>query len=337
MYTGMSDSEEPPGQVRVPEASQKLSHLVASGMKVLWVASTGGHFEQLRRISLSSNANEESMWVTFESPQTSSALIGTRHRYVPYIAPRDLKNTVRAAGIVKRILDQESFDICISTGAALAAAVLPQARLRGIKTNYIESISRVEGPSLTGRMLNYFPGIKTYTQHSRWESQRWHYQGSVLDSWSAERRTSPPPKRIFVTLGTIRPYRFDRAVDAVLSILQHGQDVVWQLGATERSGLPGDVHLQMDATQFREQINLADSVVTHSGVGTIMQILDQGKMPVLAVRSKNYSEHVDDHQHEIAAELTRRGLALDLNLENPSAVVLTTASSHSVRTGKPPE
>ncbi len=53
---------------------------------------------------------------------------------------------------------------------------------------------------------------------------------------------SPGPLNILVTLGTIAPYRFDRAVDAVLSLIREGDEVTWQLGrhaSARRSARPG--------------------------------------------------------------------------------------------------
>ena len=63
----------------------------------------------------------------------------------------------------------------------------------------------------------------------------WSYAGSALDLWqSADSRAEdwpwpaagPRPLKILVTLGTIAPYRFDRAVRAVLDLLAPGDEVV---------------------------------------------------------------------------------------------------------------
>ena len=50
-------------------------------------------------------------------------------------------------------------------------------------------------------------------------------------------------------------------------------------------------------------------VVTHAGVGTVMQLLEWGVHPVVLVRSAGRGEHVDDHQSQIAAVLSEHGLA----------------------------
>lgn len=291
--------------------SHPLSVLVPVGANVLWAASSGGHFAQLKRVEEATDAGRHSHWVTFNTPQTAGALTGREDvTYVDYIAPRDLLKTLRAARKVWMLTNSRRFDLSISTGSALAAAVLPIARRRGIRSLYVESIARTKGPSLTGRLMALWPGIKTFTQYKAWSNGKWKFVGSVLDTWrpnqSALTDTSDRELRIFVTLGTIKPYRFDRLVDAVAAIARPGDSVAWQLGCTDRSDLFGDVYDQMTPAEFMQRAQEADVVVTHAGVGTILQLLDLGTLPVVAPRSKSHEEHVDDHQHLITAELADR-------------------------------
>ncbi|RDI26791.1 UDP-N-acetylglucosamine transferase subunit ALG13 [Rhodococcus sp. AG1013] len=304
-----------------------LAQLVPPQARVLWVASSGGHFSQLMRIADAADAADDSDWVTFANPQTLGALDGKRAHFVDYIAPRDVKNAAKAARWAAGHLRNEKYDLCISTGAALAVSVLPVAAARGIETVYVESISRVDGPSLSGRMLQRFPRIRTFTQHEGWASTKWQWKGSILDSWAAENReTSREPKRFFVTLGTIRPYRFDRAIDAILAVLQPGDEVTWQLGCSERDDLPGSVHREVKPTEFRKLAQEADVTITHAGVGSILELLDMGITPAIVVRSQDNAEHVDNHQRQIAAAMTSRGLAFELDLEQPSRGTLVRAA-----------
>ena len=58
------------------------------------------------------------------------------------------------------------------------------------------------------------------------------------------------------------------------------------------------------------QIELADVVVSHAGVGSVLCAIRAGHTPIIFPRLRRYSEVVDDHQAEFAAALTRRGTAL---------------------------
>ncbi|WNB85436.1 glycosyltransferase [Cellulomonas sp. ATA003] len=79
---------------------------------------------------------------------------------------------------------------------------------------------------------------------------------------------------------------------------------------TDTSGLPVDAREMMPDEEFRAEIEAADVVVSHAGVGTFMRCLDAGKVAILVPRRAARGEHVDDHQEQIAAVGSRRGLAL---------------------------
>nr|WP_240498137.1 glycosyltransferase [Williamsia sp. 1135] len=199
---------------------------------------------------------------------------------------------------------------------------------------YIESVSRFDGPSLTGRIVAKVPGIKTFTQHRAWEDGKWTHQFSVLQDYTAATSKTPAPTgplKIFVTLGTIQPYRFDRLVDRLLAVVPGDNEFVWQIGETVREDLPGQVHRTIAAHEMQREVLESDVVISHSGVGSAMQIMDLGKCPVLVPRRSQYGEHVDDHQAQIARELTVRSLAVtaeadELTLDH---LLLSTRSSIS--------
>ncbi|RJU01677.1 glycosyl transferase [Arthrobacter frigidicola] len=305
--------------------------MLPRGAKVLWVSSAGGHLSELLKIDGTVQASEDSLWVTFETQQTVSMLSARRSQFVDYVAPRDAPATLRAARRILSILRRESFDACISTGAAVAVSGLPLAALFGIPTYYVESLARVSAPSFTGRILERAPRVRTYAQYEGWSSRRWPYAGTIWDSFSCSSGTEPARvRKILVTLGTIRPYAFDRAVDAVLSILQPGDELTWQLGSTRRSGLPGTVHQEMGFGDLSRCAAAADVVITHAGVGTILQLMSLGKMPVLAVRDPAHREHVDGHQEEIASAAATRGVVRVLDLARPDRGVLEAAASRRI-------
>ncbi len=309
-----------------------LSTLIPPGARVLFVASAGGHFSQLARIAAASPAHPESEWVTFDTPQTRGTHVDGVLNTVPYISPRDWRGVARAAAWTTSYLRERQFDLCISTGAALALGVLPVAAGRGIDTVYLESISRVHGPSLTGKVLSRVPRVRTFTQHRAWSSAQWPWAGSVLDTWSPhpdDARTSP--RRFFVTLGTIRPYRFDRAVDAVLNVTTPQDHITWQLGCTTRNGLRGDVLHEVTPDTIERLALESDVTITHAGVGSLMQLMDLGISPTMVVREARSAEHVDDHQRQIADELLGRGLATELVLDAPDRTALDRSARVTVR------
>ena len=268
--------------------------------KLLLAASTGGHLAQLIRMAPALGASDDSLWVTFRTPQSESLLRGRRVMYVPYIRARDLSGTLAAARLIGQALKNEAFSEAISTGSAIALSALPMARAHGVPATYIESISRVNGPSLSGRLLAASQLVQVRTQHPSWADRRWQSHPPVLATYQSNERQVTHSPRLFVTLGTIEGFRFDSLVDQVLASGLANETTTWQLGHTNREGLPGRSYLQMPAEDFVSAARSADVVISHAGVGTLLQLLDEGIYPVLVTRRRDRGEHVDDHQMQIA-------------------------------------
>jgi UDP-N-acetylglucosamine transferase subunit ALG13 len=51
----------------------------------------------------------------------------------------------------------------------------------------------------------------------------------------------------------------------------------------------------------------ADYVITHAGVGSVMTAVRLGKVPIVVPRRQAEGEVINDHQFELATELSRMG------------------------------
>jgi UDP-N-acetylglucosamine transferase subunit ALG13 len=301
--------------------------LECKGAKALLVASTGGHLAELQRVADRMELSPDSLWLTFSTVQSEAVLCGRRVEYLPFVGPRDLKGTLRAVPLLRAILRRERFDAAVSTGAALAAAALPIAAAHGVPATYIESLARIAGPSLTGRILEWVPGVALRTQHAEWASREWRSYPSILEDFVSEPRGAREPRRIFVSLGTQRDYRFDSLVDAVLRTGLANENTVWQLGKMERADqLPGTTVDFMSPGEFAACAKAADVVVTHAGVGTLLELLTLGIYPVMGVRRASRGEHVDDHQAQIADLINRRRIAFAAETGDITTEALRTAA-----------
>lgn len=304
--------------------------------KYLFVASTGGHLAELLRLSGEFEASPDSLWLTFDTEQSRSLLSGRRVAFLPYVHPRDYRAVLRTAVLSRDVFKNEHFDVAVSTGAAVVLGVFPLARLSGVQCVYIESASRLEGPSLTGKILDALRLAKLYTQYAEWANKRWEFRPSVLAGFRPIDKEQAPtnPLRIFVTLGTIKPYRFDAVVDAVLRTGLAGTTTTWQVGATTRSDLPGRVFAETSASEFESLARDADVVISHAGVGTLLNLLELGVYPVVVPRRRSRHEHVDDHQTQIGRLVSRLGIgrvseADDLQATDlHNAALLANASTH---------
>jgi UDP-N-acetylglucosamine transferase subunit ALG13 len=300
----------------------------------LLAASTGGHLAQLAKWSQAIGSSSDSLWVTFNSPQSESLLRDRRVLYVPYVAPRDLRGSMTAFFRMMKEIDWkgEAFTAAVTTGAAVGLAALAAARSHRVPSFYFESVSRLDGPSLTGRLASLDPWVHTYCQYEHWAGRRWKHRGSLFDIYeTAPKSPIERRPRLFVTLGTIYPYRFDALVDSILSTGLADSRTVWQLGSTTREALPGTAVTQMGATEFEDCARAADVVITHAGVGTIMYLLELGVFPVVVPRRAKRNEHVDDHQTQIAGLLNSRAISLVREADELDRNTIIAATAARVR------
>ena len=313
------------------------SKLGLTGERAVLVASTGGHLAELFRLRQQIDIASDPLWITFDHPQSRSLLASEKVLFVPYVAPRDVLATYRARKIIQERLSAEKYDVMLSTGAAVAAAALPLAAAARKRSIYVESASRLTGPSVTGRILSMLRGIDLYTQVDAWAGGRWSFGGSVFDDFEAVQIASPPALRIFVMLGTIKPYRFDALVDALIRAAPASSEFQWQLGSTGRTDLPGESTDLMSDAEMKAALRWSNLVVSHAGVGSALMALEGGRFPILVPRRKIRAEHVDDHQTEIAQQLAGRGLALYAEVDDivPSNLIKAASVSTQPATGAP--
>ena len=99
------------------------------------------------------------------------------------------------------------------------------------------------------------------------------------------------------------------AVDRLAGERVFGDElVIMQAGNTAGISLQHCDHrrfLPMD--EFIALVQNAALVIAHAGAGTLFNVFQAGKIPVVMPRRKRYREHVDDHQVELVRALTSAG------------------------------
>lgn len=313
--------------------------VTSDGRDVLLVCSGGGHLRQLASLAERIGyAPERQVWVTFRNGLSESLLAGRRIVYAPFTAPRDARNIARMTAMSGSVFRNHRFGAAISTGSSPAVVFLPQAVLRGIPAHYIESAARADGPSLTGKLIARFPGIRTYTQYPAWAGPKWRYRGSIFDEYSAGDVADPPRRirRAVVSVGTQEGYPFDAMLEAVVPLLSDVDEVLYQTGDAEVGHLGIEGRPSVPHAELQQAIREADVVISHAGVGAAMSALEMGKHPILIPRRAEKHEHIDGHQLQVARDLDRRNLA---TMRYPATLTLddiVAASSRSVRFTTPP-
>lgn len=318
-------------------------------MTTLFLATTGGHLAQLNDLSNRVPANGAAVWVTHENAQSTSMLAERDVQFVPYVGVRNVPDVLRCIPLARRLMNSRHITRAVSTGSGIALGYLPYLATRGVECHYIESAARVNGPSLTGRLLQWVPGIRMYTQYRHWAGTRWRYAGSVLDGFEAvdEPRAPGAVVRVVVTVGTATEYPFRRVFAHLAPLLaQDGPleqavgaplEVLWQTGGTPVDDLGIDPTPFLPATSLTAALQKADIVVSHAGTGSALATLEGGRFPLLVTRDHARGEAGDNHQRELAGELSRRRLGLyrdvgSITVDDLLATMATTVR----RTSMPP-
>jgi len=119
---------------------------------------------------------------------------------------------------------------------------------------------------------------------------------------------------IFVTVGT-QDVPFDRLINSVESEIKKGnitEEVIVQSGPSKKTSDLMKIVNYMDIDEFKNSIKKAKLVITHGGVGTIIDSLNAGKTVIVAPRLAKYKEHVNDHQLQIVKKFSDLGYIIPL-------------------------
>ncbi len=152
---------------------------------------------------------------------------------------------------------------------------------------------------------------------------------------------------IFVSLGT-QDKQFNRIIDYVLSLKEEVKEleeledtkIVFQIGQTklseeeknrivklnnnkenkeennkknkeknnEENNEDITVFSMLKPEEMKKYIINSSIVITHAGVGTIMECIEHNKDIIVLPRKEENGEHVNNHQEEIAFEMEKNGL-----------------------------
>jgi UDP-N-acetylglucosamine:LPS N-acetylglucosamine transferase len=141
---------------------------------VLLVCHSGGHLVQLVALRAAWDGYR-SAWVTDDSSDARSLLEGERVYYGFGPAARSAINFVHNLALAWRLIVRLKPKLVVSTGAAMCIPFAVVARLRGVDVFYIETVSRVDGPSLTCRLIRPFAS-RVYVQ---WPELERRVRGSI--------------------------------------------------------------------------------------------------------------------------------------------------------------
>lgn len=89
--------------------------------------------------------------------------------------------------------------------------------------------------------------------------------------------------------------------------------VICQVGYTKYSNKNFKILKFIDKHLFNKFVRDSDIFISHAGAGSVIDSINNKKIPILLPREKKYNEHVDDHQIDLYYKLLKTKLASPLH------------------------
>lgn len=207
-----------------------------------------------------------------------------------------------------RIIFDERPDIVVTTGAGSQLFIVFWARLTGARVVLIDSFARFDRPSSFARLAGFLAHVRI--AQSRASGKRW--PGSlVFDPFRTLAQPRPEKEPLlFATVGATLP--FERLVSLVVMAKKDGlipERVIVQSGEGFHEPVTGIEFVEsLPFDDIQNLLKRADLVVCHGGTGSLITALREGCRVIAVPRRFNLKEHYDEHQSEIVAAFTARGL-----------------------------
>lgn len=120
---------------------------------------------------------------------------------------------------------------------------------------------------------------------------------------------------IFVTLGT-QDKPFNRLLEAIQKQIDNKKikgKVIVQAGCTKFESKDMEIFDLIPMEDFSKYIEECDLLITHGGVGSIVDAVKKDKKVIAAARLAKYGEHVNDHQLQIIKNFGDAGYIIPLD------------------------
>lgn len=273
--------------------------------ELMFAASAGGHLDLLLALSADVVGDRDAVWVTSDTAR-GRALRG-RHADVELLTDfgRDGRAALRNVRGAARIIRRRRPATVVTSGAGLTVPLVVLARLSGARVLYVETMARVVSPSKTARILSRLADhvIVQWPELASQLPRAIVCRPVLLEGVPEGERAGG--EGTFVALGT-HAQGFERLLGIVERAAADGvlpAPVFAQAGPSRRDSAHVEMVDFVSAEELARRMASARVVVCHAGAGFISTALSSGHTPIVIPRRAALSEHVDDHQHQLAQKL----------------------------------
>jgi UDP-N-acetylglucosamine:LPS N-acetylglucosamine transferase len=93
------------------------------------------------------------VWVTLRAADTETLLVGERTIFAHGPTNRNIKNALRNLRLSVAVIRRYRPDVLLSTGGGVSVPLFIIGKMAGARLVYVESITRVHEPSLSGKLV----------------------------------------------------------------------------------------------------------------------------------------------------------------------------------------
>jgi UDP-N-acetylglucosamine:LPS N-acetylglucosamine transferase len=130
----------------------RRSEDLTSEPRVMLTCSPGGHLMQMLALR-SAWSDLPHVWITLRAADTETMLRGERTVFAHGPTTRNVKNMIRNLWLAVAVMGKYRPDVLLSTGGGITVPLFIVGKLAGARLVYVESISRVREPSLSGKLI----------------------------------------------------------------------------------------------------------------------------------------------------------------------------------------
>jgi len=273
-------------------------------MKIALVCSHGGHLTELLYL-MEAFEGHDVFFVTYDNIRTRN--LDYRKYLFPNFGEKPYKMFLNLPKIVNILLTEKP-DVIVSNGAEIAIPFFYLGKLLRKKTLFIECYTRIDTPTVTGKMVYLVSDtfLVLWPEMLEKYGGKAKYYGGIFELENSS--TSKKEEGDYILVITGMHSGFDRLIKKMDEIAGEIDDkVVMQIGNSEYIPKNAEYFRFKEYGKIKKQIKDA-KVVVCQGAMTVMDSLILGT-PVLTVpRLKEYGEHLDDHQLTFSEKLKEQGL-----------------------------
>lgn len=281
-------------------------------VKIALVCSHGGHLTEMLYL-MDAFEGHDVFFATYDNIRTHN--LQYRKYLFPNFGASPLKLFRHLPGIIKIFL-KEKPDLILSNGAEIAVPFFYIAKLFRIKTVFIECYTRIDMPTVTGKLVYWASNLflVLWPEMLSEYGKKAKYWGGIFNLENLHASKSKGDHILVITGMHSDFERLVKKMDEIAGKID--EKVIIQIGNTEYEPKNAEYFRFKDYDEIKKLIKDA-KVVICPGAMTILDSLVMGTPVITVPRLEQFGEHLNDHQLTFARKLEENGhvkIIEDINL-----------------------